>query len=398
MKAVVVGAGIGGLTAALAFQHFGWVVEVVDQASSLGDVGAGIQISPNGVKVLRALGLEPAISKTAFRPEAIEMRLGHSSLRLSHTPLGAGALARWGAPYLHVHRADLIETLADALAHRAPDAIRLGQAVTGYRQDAGRAQVELAAGGTVGGDVVIGADGVHSMIRNQMLGPDAPTFTGNVAWRAVVPVSWLGSLAPPPTACVWAGSKRHAVTYLLRGGQLANFVGVVERDDWTSESWTEQGTKAQALADFPLWHPIITSLIKKAPMHYRWALFDRKPLTRWSEGRVGLLGDACHPTLPFMAQGAVMAMEDAWVLARSCAGMPDNPIAALEAYFHARIERTSGVQAGSRANMKTFHNASLRDQMSSPGRPLQAARRGSEAALARLDGLYAYDVTREPCG
>ena len=354
-KAIIVGGGIGGLTAALAFHAFGWTVDLLERSSELGEIGAGIQISPNGMKVFRALGLEDQIAENAFLPEALEMRFGRSGKQIFQIEARRAIVERWGAPYLHLHRADLVATLSALLRQRQPDAVQLGATCTGYENTENGVIATLENGETVSGDVLVGADGIHSNIRQQMLGQDAPDFTGNIAWRAVVPMDRLGDLAPPPTACVWVGARRHAVTYRLRGGTLANFVGIVEDDSWTSESWTEQGTMDAVLADFAGWHPVITNLIQSADAHYRWALFDRKPLSRWADGRAVLLGDACHPTLPFQAQGAVMAIEDAFLLAKLCAESPDDLPTALTTYFQTRQPRTSQVQTASRSNAKLFH-------------------------------------------
>ncbi|MDW3098786.1 MAG: FAD-dependent monooxygenase [Alphaproteobacteria bacterium] len=393
MKAIIAGGGIGGLTAALAFRHFGWEVEVHERAAELGEVGAGIQISPNGMKVLRALGLEDSIAKNAFEPEALEMRMGRSGRRIFRVPVGDAAVARWGAPYLHVHRADLVEALAAELEDRAPDSVRLSSAVTGYEQSANGITALTDQGASAEGDVLIGADGIHSAVRTQMLGPEQPVFTGNVAWRAVVPIEKLGDLAPPPTACIWPGPSRHAVTYRLRRGTLANLVGVVERDDWRGESWTEQGTREEALADFSGWHPIVTNLIEQADAHFRWALFDRAPLKQWSDGRATLMGDAAHPTLPFMAQGAVMAIEDAFVLAKACSDTPTDIPSALEQVYASRIKRTSGVQLGSRANAATFHKPTAAAQFATYGPMWLAGRIAPNIVRARQDWLYSEDVT-----
>lgn len=393
MKAIIAGGGIGGMTAALAFRHFGWDVEVHERAPELGEVGAGIQISPNGMKVLRKLGLADRVAENAFEPEALEMRMGRSGRPIFRVPVGDAAVARWGAPYLHVHRADLVDALAAELEDRAPGSVHLSSAVTGYEQSADGITAQTDGGASAKGDVLIGADGIHSAIRTQMLGPEAPVFTGNVAWRAVVPIEKLGDLAPSPTACIWPGPGRHAVTYRLRRGTLANLVGVVERNDWQGESWTEQGTREEALADFAGWHPIVTNLIEKADAHFRWALFDRAPLEQWSDGRAALMGDAAHPTLPFMAQGAVMAIEDAFVLARECADSSRDIPSALERVYASRIKRTSGVQLGSRANAATFHKRTAMSQLATYGPMWLAGRVAPDIVRARQDWLYAEDVT-----
>lgn len=388
---VIAGGGIGGLNAALCFHKFGWDVTICEQASTLGEIGAGIQISPNGMKVLRALDIDKQIEAAGFRPKATQFRLGQSG-----QPILTASMADYeetfGAPYLHIHRADLIGALQEAVDDRLPGAFRTGAAVAGYGQNESDAWAELADGSRITGDIVIGADGIRSTIRAQMIGSDDPDFTGNVAWRAVVPVEKLGRNAPLPVSSAWFGEGKHAVTYLLRGGKLANFVGVVERDDWTNESWTEQGSRADALADFAGWHPTITTLLEQAEDHYRWALFDRAPLDRWVDGRVALLGDACHPMLPFMAQGAVQAIEDGYVLAHHLA-QHDGYVAALTAYFDARHDRTARVQAAARANMDLFHQRTTRGKLTTYGPMWVADKIKPDLAAQKLAWLYGHDVT-----
>ena len=393
MKILISGGGIGGLTAALCFLHHGAEVTVLEQASELSEVGAGIQIPPNAMKVFAALDLDAALAETAFRPLAIEARMGRSGLELFRIPLAEHAVKRWGAPYLHIHRADYIAVLAAALRSQSPHALLLGGEVTGYSQTEDEVEVRLADGRRISGDALIGADGIHSPVRKQMLGAEKPIFTGNVAWRAVVPMAALGAHGPRPTACAWMGPGKHCVTYRLRRGTLANFVGVVERDDWTAESWTERGTREEAQADFADWHPTITRLLGEADTLYRWALFDRAPLPRWVDGRVALLGDAAHPMLPFMAQGAAMAVEDAWVVAREVM-QKTSPARGLEAYQHLRQTHASRVQAGSRANAKTFHKRTRLGQLATYGPMWLAGKFAPMALHKRQDSIYGHDVTR----
>jgi len=203
MRVLISGGGIGGLTAALCCLHFGHEVTVLERANLLGEAGAGIQLPPNAVKVFQALGIYDLIAKNAVRPEAIEARMGESGRSIFTIPLAQQSIRRWGAPYLHLHRADYIHALQDALRARAPNALQLGAAVTGYESRRGKIEVHLKGGRQVFGDILIGADGINSAIRAQMLGPDKPQFTGNMAWRAVVPMRELGSLAPRSSACVW---------------------------------------------------------------------------------------------------------------------------------------------------------------------------------------------------
>lgn len=389
--ALVAGGGIGGLTLALCLARQGWGGHVLEAAPALEAVGAGLQLSPNAMRVFRALGLEEPIAAVAFEPEALELRLGRSGQRVFSIEAADAARRHWGAPYLHIHRADLIAVLAET-AKASPDiAFSLGSKVAAYDTTHSRPRIITASGEPLEADLVVGADGINSTLREQMLGPDAPRFTGNVAWRMVVPLDRLKH-PPPPTACVWAGPGRHAVTYRLAGGKLANLVGVVERDDWQGESWRETGSREAALADFSGWAPEITDIIASADTPYRWALFDRYPLPRWQDGAVGLIGDACHPMLPFMAQGAAMAVEDAWVLAREVSHA-DTIAAGLARYETIRKPRTSRIQAASHGNMKTFHRRSTAGQLATYGPMWIGGKLLPGIVRAHQDWIYGHDVT-----
>lgn len=395
MHVLISGGGIGGLTAALAFVKFGHQVTVLEQSPVLDEVGAGLQISPNGMRVFEALGVSARVEKDAFRPRSQELRFGRGGGRILSIPLRDASRARWGGEYLHVHRADLVEALAGALDDRAPDVVHLGRRVVSYSQDDSAAMAHLQDGTSVRGDLLVGADGIHSAIRTQMIGPDTPRFTGHVAWRAVVPVSELGSDAPPESACVWVGGRRHAVTYRLRRGSLANLVAVVESKTPETESWTATGAREQALKDFKRWSPVIRSIIEKAPVLNRWALYDRLPLERWSDGRVVLMGDACHPMLPFLAQGAVMAIEDAFVLAHLVTRKPDLRDA-LTSYEAERKPRTSRVQAGARNNATLFHRGDPFTQLATYGPIWLAGQFLPTVAHGQYDWIYKHDVTDTP--
>lgn len=391
MKVAVVGGGIGGLGVAIACALRGCDVSVFEQAPALTEVGAGLQISPNGWRVLDAMGVAPLLAETAFEPDAIEMRVGQTGRQIFRLPMKGYAQRRWGAPYIHVHRADLVDALARRLAELSPEALHTGRGVQSYTPDG---TLLLENGEVIAADVIIGADGLHSVVRRQMLGRGAPRYTGNIAWRAVVPVDVLGSDAPPPTACVWVGQGRHAVTTRLRAGTLANFVGMVEQPEPTREDWCSTGTAADAARDFEGWHPTISGLIAKAPVLHRWALFDRTPLPRWHEGRVALLGDAAHPMLPSMAQGAVQALEDAWYLAGVVVGASDIE-AALARYYALRIDRTARIQKGSAANARMFHHASPLGRMAFYGPMGIGARLVPELIHRRQDWVYRHDATAD---
>jgi salicylate hydroxylase len=280
--------------------------------------------------------------------------------------LGKHVIEAYGFPYYHIHRSDLMRVLADA-AHAEPNIELLTD--SRVEQIERRADgVTLEAGGrTYDGALLIGADGIHSVVRTELFGPEAPTFTGTVAWRALVPADRLPVGVVRPVASAWWGPHKHFVHYYVRGGELVNCVCVVEKEGWEVESWSERGDRAELAKDFAGWHQSIQVLIDNMDPEacFKWALFDRPPMPRWSDGRVTLLGDACHPTLPFMAQGAAMAIEDGAVLA-ACLARYDDVATSLKHYESLRQQRTAGVQAGSRRNAKVFHmsgvNAWLRNR------------------------------------
>lgn len=385
---IIIGAGIGGLTLAHALIQQGLSVQILERAPALEKIGAGIQVPPNAMKVLRAIDLDGLIKSHAFQPVAIQARMGRSGRSVFDIPLAHAAENRWGAPYLHIHRADYISALSGQLPGGV---LHLNCCVMGYDNTDDGVSVTLKDGQTLWCRYLVGADGIRSSTRAQMLGPDAPRFTGNMAWRAVVPTAELGEFAPAPTACAWFGPKRHAVTYRLGAdGDLTNFVGVVEQDSWQAEGWSIPGERQDVLADFQGWHPIIQMILKKAVHFHRWALFDRLPLERWVDGRVVLLGDAAHPMLPFLAQGAAMAVEDAWVLAETLSGEGD-----LLAYQNQRLDRTSKVQAASRKNMGLFHKSSLFSQLGTYGPMWLAGKLDPNIVHRRMDWLYGHDVTAE---
>jgi salicylate hydroxylase len=377
VKAVIVGAGIGGLSAALALARCGVAVEVLEQAARLEEVGAGLQLSPNATKVLRALGMADRVAALAFAPETLELRLGRSGARIFSIPAGAAMEKRYGAPYLHIHRADLQTALADALAHIAPGALQLGA-----RIDAVEA---------LKGDVVVGADGVRSTVRKHVAGDDAPRFTGCVAWRLTAEASRVSD-PPPASATVWTGAGRHAVTYRVRGGRLINFVGVIEQDGWRQESWSEPGDLAELASAFSGFALPVRSVIAAATSCNRWALFDRAPLPTWRRGNVTLLGDAAHAMPPFQAQGAAMAIEDAYVLARALAEEASVD-AALVRYETARIPRTARVLASAHANARRFHHGDPLGQLTTYGPMWLADRFAPVIIRSAQDWIYGFDAT-----
>ncbi len=359
MRIVVVGAGIGGLTAALALMRRGFEVQVLEQARALGEVGAGVQISPNGNRVLAHLGLAEAAARVASEPAGKRVRLWNTGQTWNLFDLGATSRERYGFPYLTFHRADLHQVLADGVRALRPDAIRTGVRIDRVEERGDEVVIESGGQVVATADVVVGADGVHSQVRQCLIGEDRPEFSGIIAWRGVIDAARLPERLREPYGYNWVGPGRHVISYPLRRGELYNFVGAVEQQGWEVESWSAQGSVEECLADFEGWHEDVHTLIRTLRTPFRWALMGRETLPRWSFGRITLLGDACHPTLPFLAQGAVMALEDGLVLARCLEAWPGDPEQALARYQQARHDRTRRIVEGSAGNAKRFHNPAL---------------------------------------
>lgn len=390
MKAVIAGAGIGGLSAAIALANAGFEVQVVERAPALTEVGAGIQLSPNAMKGLEALGVADAVLALASLPERLELRIGRTGKRIFSIPMGQEALRRYGAPYAHIHRADLIGVLERA-AISAGARILLNARVLAYANGSERISLGLDTGAILEADLLVGADGSRSQVRTQLLGDAPARFTGSVAWRFTVPADVAPDL--PHAAIVWAGPGRHLVTYRIRRGEMINFVGVVERDCWREESWDEPGDPRELVKDFGSWAAPIPDMLVAAGACNLWALYDREPLARWSGQRVTLLGDACHAMPPFQAQGAAMAIEDAVVLAR-CLAARGVSESALGAYEALRKPRTSRVLASARGNMRIFHRSSVWARAATYGPMKIANRLFPELVRSRQDWIYGYDVRR----
>jgi len=358
-KVLIAGAGLGGLTAALASLKHGFDVELFEQAPVLGEVGAGVQISPSGFRVMDALGLKAKILEACFNPVGRETVVWNTGYRTSSPIRSSEVIARYGHPHVTMHRADLHAILVEAVNARSPGAIHVDARTCGFEQTANGVTVRLADGRAVAGDVLVGADGLHSAVRRQLIGPSKPQFTGGVAWRGIIPMERLPADVRSTYGQNWMGPNGHIVVYPIRRGELINVVAHVNRDDWQIESWTELGTRQEMAADFPGWHPTIHTLIDNIDKPYKWALFLHPTLTSWSEGRVTLLGDACHPTLPYMASGANMAIEDGYVLARCLGHSAPDFAAALKRYEALRIPRTTDIVNASAANLPRYRHPDL---------------------------------------
>lgn len=386
---LIAGAGIGGLTAALALLQRGFDVDVYEQAPVLMEFGAGVQLAANGSRILIALGLEDAMRKVVCEAAGKEVRIWNSGQTFKLFDLGADSVRRFGAPYWFVHRGDLHTILKDAVLALKPDAIHTSARAMGYSEANGRVTLEIEDGRRPQGDILVGADGVHSRLRQQMFDPSDSEFMGIIAWRGLAKRAELSPDLQRMVGTNWVGPGGHVITYPIHGGELLNFVGFGERDDWRLESWNEKGTKAECAADFVDWNPLIHEIIAKVDQPYKWALVSRSPLQTWSKGRATLLGDACHPTLPFLAQGAIMALEDSIVLARALDAYADVE-EALQRYQNVRVERATKIVNGSNETGRRFHNRTLADPVAAVG--FMEREWAPEKVRTRYDWLFEYDA------
>jgi salicylate hydroxylase len=395
MHIAIIGAGLGGLAAAAALLQRGHTVRVFEQAPQLGEVGAGIQMSANAMKVLDALGLRPALEPVAVRPQAFEFRRFDSGEMLHRLPLGDAHEAKHGAPYFQLHRADLHRALQDAVRAMDAQALVLNARAAQIEEHRDGVRVTFADGRRADAELLVGADGIKSVVRRHVLGDDSPVYTGQLAWRCTVPTERIPpALRTELVSTIWCGPRNHAVTYYLRGGALTNFVGCVERA-WEEESWTAIRPWEELDADYQGWHPMVRAVVERVDREqcFRWALNNREPSLRWSSERITMLGDAVHATLPYMAQGAAMAIEDAAVLARSLDepahdGQPLALPQRLRRYEAHRAPRTARVVRESTEMGELYHITDAQAM-----REAFAAR---DIARSRNEWLYPYDPWQAP--
>lgn len=381
LEVLVVGGGVAGIAAAGALAQRGARVTLLEQATGFVEHGAGVQISPNGARVIAALGQGAALARLGTRSRAVVLRKGASGAQVVRLDLPQD-----GAGFHMIHRADLIAVLRAAL-----DGVetRMGARVTAVTTDGPRPSVTLAGGAQISADLVLGADGLHSVIRPALnpTSPTAPFFTGQVAWRALIP----GTPQDAPEAQVFMGPGRHLVSYPLRGGQLRNIVAVEERRDWAAEGWSHPGHKAELRAAFAGFGGPVPGWLAQIDRLWLWGLFRHPVAEHWHRGQVAVLGDAGHPTLPFMAQGANLALEDAWSLARALDMAPDI-VTALGAWHHARRARVLRVVDAANRNARNYH-------LRAPLAPLAhlvlraSGRIVPNAPLRQFGWIYDHDVT-----
>ena len=335
-KVAIVGAGIGGLATASALSHRGFDVQVYEQARQLGEVGAGVALGANSIRLLDRLGLQKPLQD--YGPRWTQWRFSDSSGRVLTEQEMNGKI-------LGMYRPDLIAMLADSLP---TGAVSTGRRCVGFRQDTDRAIVEFADGEHAEADLVVAADGIHSVLQRHVVEPSDPVFSGTIAYRGVIPADRVPDY-PATVSTMSMGEGKHFLVFTLRGGQLINFVGFVPSDDEMRESWSAPGDPAILAREFAGWDPMVQQIIGQVDTTFRWGLYDREPLSRWSNGRLTLLGDAAHPMLPHMGQGANQSVEDAVALATVLDGIDraDIPNAVLR-YESLRRERAAQVQRNSR--------------------------------------------------
>jgi 2-polyprenyl-6-methoxyphenol hydroxylase-like FAD-dependent oxidoreductase len=352
LRVLIIGGGIGGSAAALAMLRAGHKVSVFEQVKAKSEVGAGIQISPNASRLLHRYGLSSRLDEVAVRPQAVEARRWNDGKVLAGEPLGETVEAAFGAPHYHIHRADLLKVITDAIPQ---ESLHEGKRCIGIVDDGKCVLAKFDDGSSAEGDVLVGADGIHSYVQKHLFGDEAPRFSGNIAFRGLVPRDRVRHLDLKLNTTNWMGPGGHFIHYFVSSGRYLNFVAVSEQSEWRGESWNDRADVGEAISRYSGWNSQIYEILQASERIFKWALFDRAPLPKWTKGRVTLLGDACHPMLPYMAQGAAQAIEDGATLARCLAEESVDTEGALERYETIRIPRTSRVQAMARRNATVFH-------------------------------------------
>jgi salicylate hydroxylase len=354
---VVAGAGIGGLTVALMLARSGFRVTLLEQAGQLSETGAGIQLSPNATRILILLGLGERLRAAVSVPEALAVKTA-SGGRLARASLGERAERRYSAPYWSIHRADLQAALLEAVRANPDIVLRLGTKVEDFVEHANGLSIACRRGSATAderGIALIGADGLWSGLRTR-LGHPKPEFRQRTAWRSLIPADSVEEEFRAPDVQLWLGRNAHVVHYPIKNGQLINIVAIVN-DNWAEPGWGADGQRDELLAHYSPWNwcEPVREFLAVPERWQKWALYELPPLDTWGTGPVTILGDAAHPMLPFLAQGAAMAIEDAAVLADQMARLPDDPASAMRRYERARRKRTARVQRAAASNGRVYH-------------------------------------------
>ena len=390
-RIVIIGGGIGGLAAALALEQRGAEVIVTEQLSQLSEIGAGLNLTPNAIKAFRALGLEDRINAIGAGSEFLVIRSWKNGRYISRVRRG-DLREKFGAPNLTVHRADLLSILANAL--KATD-IRLGKRCVAVEARKNSAVARFADDSEIEADIIVGADGIHSAVRRSLFGADVPRFTGCICWRGMAPAEAVPHDINTTDGTMWMGPHGHVVHYPVRRGELINIVAHFDSDAWTEESWTRECDVAEPVTAYAGWHSALTRLFPCSTRWYKWALYDRDPLEKWSKGRVTLLGDSAHAMLPYLGQGAAMAIEDGCVLAATIVRQAGDLDAALLTYEQLRAPRTKAAVLGSRARARENHLTSRFAQFKRNVVFALRERFGSDSTAFQAAWLYEYDVGRQ---
>jgi salicylate hydroxylase len=390
-RIAIIGGGIGGLTAAVALHQRGIEVEVFEQSAKISEIGAGVALTPNAMKAYRALGLEAEVAAIGYESEYQVVRSWNTGSVISRVPRKGAYTREFGAPYLTMHRADLVEVLRQQLPDQL---IHLGARCSGVETDDTCARARFADASEIEADVVVGADGIHSAVRHSLFGPQAPRFTGCACWRGLVPLEAFPDGVISSDGTMYMGPHSHIIYYLVRGGKLVNFVAHIE-SDWTGESWTQECERSEVVETYAGWHEPLLRLLSAADCYYKWALYDRDPLDHWSKGRATLLGDSAHAMLPYIGQGACMAIEDSYILAAAIAQMPEKLGEALRHYERLRLPRTRRAVLGARARGEEMHLASPWAQLKRNVKMALHHRFGGDKTGIQLGSFYSYDVAAE---
>jgi salicylate hydroxylase len=390
LRVGIIGGGIGGVALSRALMLRGIECHVFERAAAFGEVGAGVQMTPNGVKVLRALGLAEPLAKVGFLPQAMVGRNWRSARELFRTPLKGHCPELYGADFYHVHRADLHSILS---AHLEKGGATLGVRCVSVRDEGDKSVAVFDNGMEYEADLIVGADGLRSVVRDALWGAETAKFTGHMCWRALVPVDKFPLPYVSPDSSFWMGPHGHLVTYYVNGGKSVNIVAVNESKDWVEESWNKPSSREELMAAYEGWHPNIIELFSRTENVFKWGLFDRDPMTAWSKGRITLLGDAAHPMLPFLSQGAAMAIEDGYVLAEALSKYGRDIPAALKAYEAERLPRTSRVQLEARERGRTYHLPSPWAQFKRDLAYRWREWMNPNAVGIQANWVYAYDAT-----
>ncbi len=371
----IVGAGLGGLTLALALARLGHSSLVLESAGTLGEVGAGISLPPNALKLFWRLGLRDTLEPLISVPEYGEIRHGETGAFLGKVPFGATLVENYGAPFAQIHRADLHNCLLDAVKNSGRVEIRTDAHVTSAALQPDGVQLELRSGESLAASVVVACDGIRSTLRDQLFTASEPLFTGHVAWRCLIPLDSLPEHLRERRSVVNVADHRQLVHYPVRNMSLLNCVAIVGESDWSIESWTERGDVDELLGYFEHFGEDCKTVLRAIPRDacHRWAIYDRDPISSWTTGRVALLGDAAHPMPPYLGQGAAMAVEDAFVLATALHEQPDVE-SAFSAYSELRIERANGSLEESRRAGHRFQDPGADSSRFDNDQPMQAKR------------------------